>query len=99
MTTTKASRAKSQFRARLEEVGLSQRAFARLLGVSAVTVNRWCSKREDALAVPQYARTILASYGAMTGDQRLAFLKERGITEGLPPPFEAIPPPRKAPQQ
>lgn len=94
MTKTKAARAKTEFRSQLEEVGLSQRACAKLLGVSAVTVNRWCSKRDDALEVPQYARAQLASLLVMEPEQRFEFLKSQGITELEAPPFQAVPPPR-----
>lgn len=92
MTKTKEAKAKSQFRGKLEEVGLSQRSFARLLGVSAVTVNRWCAKREDALDVPQYARALLAALLVMAADQRWTLLKSLGITD--PAAFPAVPPPR-----
>jgi DNA-binding transcriptional regulator YiaG len=34
----------SELRAALAELGISQAAFARELGVSALTVNRWCSE-------------------------------------------------------
>lgn len=95
MTKTKAAKAKTAFRAQLEEVGLSQRACAKLLGVSAVTVNRWCSKRDDALEVPRYATALLTALLWLPVDQRWDLLKSLGITEGAPPPFEAVPPPKK----
>lgn len=94
MNKKKAARAKTEFRAQLDEVALSQRAFSKLSGVSAVTVNRWCSKRGDALEVPQYARALLHSLLAMQPEQRFEFLKSEGITEITPPPFQPVPPPR-----
>jgi DNA-binding transcriptional regulator YiaG len=47
---------KLQFRRRLRQVGMSQGAFARLVGVDRVTVNRWATGR---LAVPQWVGVML----------------------------------------
>lgn len=92
MGKTKAAKAKSQFREQLEDLGLSQRSFSRLAGVSAVTVNRWCSERDDALEVPQYARVLIASLGALEADRRWTILKSFGVTDAAA--FPAVPPPR-----
>lgn len=96
MNKKKAAKAKTEFRDQLFAIDLSQRTFAKLSGVSAVTVNRWCAKRGDALEVPQYARALLASLLAMEPERRFAYLKGQGITEITPPPFQAVPPSRLA---
>lgn len=72
-------RAKVKFRQQLEAVELSQRSFARLLGVATVTVSRWCVGRSDGLAVPGYAAAFLACYSRLTAEQRREVRAERGL--------------------
>jgi hypothetical protein len=57
-------KAKVEFKAELEEAGLSQRALARLLAKDPGTVNRWCRSPGSAgsLVVPQYAAAFVAAF-------------------------------------
>lgn len=50
-------------RSRLEKLELSQRAFAVLLDVSPITVNRWCAdaERGDRLEIPKYVGLSLSA--------------------------------------
>lgn len=50
-------------RSRLEKLGVSQRDFAAQLGVSPITVNRWCAGegRSDRLEIPKYVGVTLSA--------------------------------------
>lgn len=75
----KISRAKSKFRQQLDAVGLSQRSFSKLIGVDAMTVNRWCTNRESSLSVPRYAVVFLAVYARLSDAERGAVRVEFGL--------------------
>lgn len=62
------------FRQGLSDVGLSQRRLAGILGVSPVTVNRWCDEnRPDRIEPPKYAISFIRAWAILTPEQREAF--------------------------
>lgn len=62
--------------AELELAGLTQADLCRLLGVSAVTVNRWCRQRRDGVPIPRYARSFLKLWHLSAPNARALLLND-----------------------
>ncbi len=62
------------FRRLLGDAGLNQRELAFILGVSAGSVNRWCSRRrKDHVEAPRSAVAFLTSYSLLSAAGRATF--------------------------
>lgn len=53
---------RTEFNTLFREAGIPQRRLARLLGVSTMTANRWCTERDDGFEPPTYAVAFLRVY-------------------------------------
>jgi transcriptional regulator with XRE-family HTH domain len=65
-----------ELRAALKRYGLSQRAFAFLIGRLPQAVGKWIAGEQP---VPGYAASFLAAFELLSPEQRAALLRNRGV--------------------
>ena len=80
-----AKRAQREFKLLMDESGATQRDVSELLGVNLMTVNRWCTDREDGFPVPFYALQFMRVYIMLPDAARIRLPRKTKEAAGASP--------------